>query len=295
MPNIKGAEMKTSTEIRTTANFVGYEKAIELIAKAGFDAWDFTLCDMARYNWNTKTYIAMQNEMTSPNYANFAKILRKVGENNGIRCNQSHAPFPVCCKEIKDYLKRAIECTAIAGGEICIVHPDNDKNGEENAQMYFELLEFAKPMGVKIACENMFNYDASTDTYLNAACSTAQSFLEHLNAVNDDYFVACLDVGHAEMRDLKTSAVDIINKIGGKIQALHLHDNDLKHDCHAMPFTMNIDYLPIIKALKKVGYNGYMTLEADSHLSKFTINELSRELKNLYNSARKLADMFENA
>ena len=129
----------------------------------------------------------------------------------------------------------------------------------------------------------------------SAACSSPESFNAHLEAVNDSDFVACLDIGHAQMRGLETSPVEMIQALGSKLQALHLHDNDLKHDCHAMPFTMNIDYLPIIKALKKVGYNGYMTLEADSHLSKFTINELSRELKNLYNSARKLADMFENA
>lgn len=35
--------MKISTEIDSIANIVGEEKAIELIAKAGFDAWDFSL------------------------------------------------------------------------------------------------------------------------------------------------------------------------------------------------------------------------------------------------------------
>lgn len=42
------------------------------------------------------------------------------------------------------YLKRAIECTAEAGGAICVIHPANNKTAEENAQMYFELLPFAK-------------------------------------------------------------------------------------------------------------------------------------------------------
>ena len=35
--------MKTSTEIASLAKLVGEEKAVEYIAKAGFDAWDF-LC-----------------------------------------------------------------------------------------------------------------------------------------------------------------------------------------------------------------------------------------------------------
>ena len=38
--------MKTSTEINSAAKFVGEEKAIELIAKAGFEAWDFSMFKM---------------------------------------------------------------------------------------------------------------------------------------------------------------------------------------------------------------------------------------------------------
>ena len=35
--------MRTSTEIGSSARLVGEEKAIEYIAKAGFDAWDFSM------------------------------------------------------------------------------------------------------------------------------------------------------------------------------------------------------------------------------------------------------------
>ena len=47
-----------------------------------------------------------------------------IGLDNGILCNQSHAPFP-SRGPIIPYLKRALECTAEAGGKICIIHPDN--------------------------------------------------------------------------------------------------------------------------------------------------------------------------
>lgn len=60
-------------------------------------------------------------------------------------------------------MKRAIECTAEAGGKICIIHPDNDKSAEENAEMYFDLLPFAKECGVKIATENMWNWNEKTE------------------------------------------------------------------------------------------------------------------------------------
>ena len=38
--------MKTSTEIASIAKKVGMEKAVELCAVAGFDAWDFSMFDM---------------------------------------------------------------------------------------------------------------------------------------------------------------------------------------------------------------------------------------------------------
>ena len=74
--------------------------------------------------------------------------------------------------------------------------------------MYLELLPFAKECGVKIATENMWNWDAQKDESSFAACATSESFLAHLDAVNDDYLVACLDIGHAEMRGSGSGAAE---------------------------------------------------------------------------------------
>ena len=42
--------MRISTEIGSAAKFIGEEKAVEYVAKAGFDAWDFSMFSMCRYN-----------------------------------------------------------------------------------------------------------------------------------------------------------------------------------------------------------------------------------------------------
>ena len=125
--------MKISTEIASIARHVGEHKAVELCAKAGFDGWDFSMFQMGIYNWRIDACDPSDHPLCGKNYLQFARELRKIGEDNGIRCNQSHAPFPVKCKEIRDRIPRAIECTAEAGGEICIIHPNNDKSPEENA------------------------------------------------------------------------------------------------------------------------------------------------------------------
>ena len=287
--------MKISTEIASTARIVGMEKAVELCAKAGFDAWDFTMLDMCRIDGKTRLPLPNENPLNGPNYLAFARKLKAIGLDNGIVCNQSHAPFPVDVPAVRSYLKRAIECTAEAGGEICVIHPDNNKTAEQNAEMYDELLPFAKSCGVKIATENMWNWDSIKDESSFAACATGEDFKKHIDTVNDDFFVACLDLGHAEMRGSGDGAVNMIKTLGHRLQALHIHDNDGWHDDHQIPFSMNINFEEIVKALKEIGYAGYFTLEVDAFLKNYNADTVFEGVVKLKESARKLADLFEQA
>lgn len=283
----RGHSMKTSTEIGSIAQHIGEERAVEATAKAGFDAWDFSMFTMGSDGWAAPGMIAAGRHLVT------ARHLRRIGLDNGILCNQSHAPFP--SPKMLDYLKPAIECTAEAGGKICIIHPDNDSTPEQNAEMYARLLPFAKGCGVKIATENMWNWDSETDEALFAACATPESFSAHLDAVGDADFVACLDIGHAEMRGVGTSAVAMIHTLGERLQALHIHDNDRRYDLHQIPFSQSIDFAPIVKALQEIHYAGYFTLEADAFLRQYTEDTLMTGLRRMSETARKLAAMFTDA
>ncbi len=285
--------MKISTEIGSIANIVGEVKAVEYVAKAGFDAWDFSMFSMAGINWKEKkAEIRDWHPLNQPNYLSFARELKKIGEDLGITCNQSHAPFPTHNPVITSCLQRAIEATAEAGGKICVIHPDNNKSPFENAEFYKTILPFAKSCGVKIATENMWNWNSAENIAAPAACSSPESFLEHLEAVNDESFVACLDIGHAEMRGLDTSAPEMIKALDKHLQALHIHDNDLCHDSHQIPFSMNIDFPAVAKALTEIGYSGYLTLEADAYLSKHTPENVYEGVCHLAESAKKFRDLF---
>lgn len=284
--------MKISSEIASAAKLVGEEKAVKYLAKAGFDGWDFSMFAMCRYDWKQHCAMLTDHPLSRPAYLRFARELKQIGLDNGIVCNQSHAPFPTSDPQIYSYIKRAIECTAEAGGTICVIHPES-MCLERTVEMYQQLLPFAKEHGVKIATENMWSWDKEKDQAAISACSTPESFNAHLDAVNDDNFVACLDIGHAEMRGLNTTAVEMIEALGSRLQALHLHDNDQWHDSHQIPFTMNIDFVAVVKALKKIGYSGWFTLEADRYLADYTEQTVFEGIRNLAASARKLADMFE--
>lgn len=282
--------MKISTEIDSIAMHIGEEKAVELVAKTGFDAWDFSMFEMC--NNKNGVLVPTNHPTAQSNYLAFARRLKQIGLDNGIICNQGHAPFPSSPKS-KDWLKRAIECLAEAGGEICIIHPMNNGTPQENAEMYFELLPFAKEHNVKIATENMFNWSNLLNHAKFAACATPKSFNDHLDAVNDDHFVACLDIGHAEMKGSKTNAPEMIRALGKRLKALHIHDNDKLHDSHQIPFSMNVDFVAVVDALKEIRYDGYFTLEASSYLESFKKEDVEKGVNDLYNSAKRLADMFE--
>lgn len=286
--------MKTSTEIHSAARIVGEEKAVELVAKAGFDGWDFSLFEMCKYDWQNRCVIPSSHPLAGNDCYSFARKLKKIGLDNGIVCNQSHAPFPISCPDILSHMKKAIECTAEAGGEICIIHPDNNKSAQENAQIYNDLIPFAKQCNVQIATENMWNWNDAKDESSFAACATSDDFCKHIDIINDPYFVACLDIGHAEMRGSGDGVVKMIKALGHRLQALHIHDNDRWHDSHQIPFSMDIDFDGVVSALKEIDYKGYFTLEASSYLSSYDSTNVFDGVKNLAASARRLADMFEN-
>ncbi len=288
-----GLNSKISTEIHSSARIISEERAIELLAKAGFDAWDFSMFSMCKYDWSKKALMENDHPLAGRDYLKFARRLKQVGLDNGIVCNQSHAPFPTSCAEIRSYLKRAIECTAEAGGDICIIHPDNNKSAEENAEMYLELLPFAKECGVKIATENMWNWDKEKGHSIFAACATPKSFCEHIDVVGSEWLVACLDIGHAEMKGSDTTAVEMIRALGPRLQALHIHDNDKLHDSHQIPFSMDIDFRAIAAALKEINYKGYFTLEADRFLTDYTEENVFDGMKKLADSAKKIIGMYD--
>lgn len=287
--------MKTSSEINSAAKRIGEERTIELMARAGFDAWDFSMFRMVRTDRATHTAcLDPEHPLGGRDYLAFARHLRRVGEDCGIVCNQSHAPFPSYYAGMDTPLKRALECTAEAGASICVIHPDNYKSAEENAEFFFRLLPFAKGCGVRIATENMWLWDEKKNESAFAACSTGEDFRRHIDAVNDPYLIACLDVGHAEMRGSGDGAAHMIRTLSRHLGALHLHDNDGWKDSHQIPFSMQIDFGAVVRALHEIGYTGDMTLEADQYLAQYDDEHIYDGIFALSQAAKKLLDLYKS-
>ena len=63
------------------------------------------------------------------------------------------------------------------------------------------------------------------------------------------------------MRDVPEFTPEMIETLGEWVQCLHLHDIDGVKDNHQVPFTQKVDFARIVDALKKINYQGDVTLE----------------------------------
>lgn len=245
---------------------------IKMLQEGGCTAFDLTMCDGA----------LGERMMRSDDYLSQANDLRAYIDEIGFVCNQAHAPFPTAKKNDEAYnrqmfplLIRSIEICGVLGVKNCVVHPCNDWTAEENAErLYLPLAPYARKAGVKIAVENMWNcinWGTPEFTATPAACSDHVDFKKHMDLLPNDVFVACVDIGHSEMGGLHTSAVEMLETLGDRVQCIHLHDVDLVHDNHTLPFMQKIDYAKVIEAFRKIGYKGDITLEANNFSRPFPV------------------------
>lgn len=235
-------------------------EAVKAFKEAGFDGYDLSV-----HHRGSILY--------SSDPLGQAKKLRELSEEIGIPCLQSHAPF-TCIRDAahadeyrKTELEPAVRIAGILGCPVIVVHPGNDLSVETNYEhIYKPLLEIARPLGVKIATENMWNYDDKMQiTSKNVACATVENFCRQVDIARDEYMTACLDIGHAEITDAP-GAVAMIKGLNKRIGALHVHDVDKINDLHVLPFSSNaaVAWDPIIDALREIGYKGAFTFEADN-------------------------------
>lgn len=238
------------------------EKIFELLKNAGFTHYDYTLF------WKGET----EHIGVDENFRENAKKVRELADKYGLICEQTHTYFTGGSDEesIKrriDYIRKDIESSAILGAKITVLHPIHAFSIEENVKWIKDnFLELAHKFNIKIAIEN--TWDVKDNKVVPMCSSRPDDFVKLIDSFNDDYIVACLDIGHAEMNQLGTSAVEMIKALGSRLQALHIHDNDKWSDGHQIPYTNKINYSKILDALKENNYQGNITFEVETCYSR---------------------------
>lgn len=252
---------------------LGDEQAIKMLAEAGYDAYDFTF----------DAHAADSFIYTSDN-VDYFKQLRKLADSCGIACNQAHAPAPSSVgdpdkdKEIYKRIIRSMEAASVLGAKIIVVHPVQhltyaehpEELFEMNVEFYKSLIPYCEQFNIKVAVENMWQYNHAGQCITDSTCSRAWEFCKYIDAVDSEWIVGCLDIGHVSLvdRDITRFIRDMGNK---RLQALHVHDTDFKYDLHTLPFDGKINFPEIVNTLREIDYQGDFTYEADCFLEKFPV------------------------
>ena len=112
--------MILSTQTDLLARELGYEKAIEIIADAGFEAIDFSFFPLD--DLNCPLYNADAED--------YMRKLRALAESKGVIFNQAHAPFGFSADAEADIenkvlpkVTHAMKLASILGVKIIVVHP----------------------------------------------------------------------------------------------------------------------------------------------------------------------------
>ena len=274
----------------------GAEKGTELIAAAGFDAIDITLFRNPA-----------ENPLLGDDFENEAKKLLAKAKSCGVFFNQSHAPFPSFKADNEEYntfvlpfIEKSIILSGMLGIKTICVHPvtfrnDTEKQIEFNLDFYSRLAPIAKKSGVKIGVENMFWRDKAAGCIRPGVCGTSELMIDLFDRLDSDAFTCLVDIGHCGLAGEKPE--DFIRKVGGeRIGALHVHDNNFKDDQHVIPFSRNINWQEVTKALADINYSGEFTFEADNFFYSNMPEDFAFEgLKFLEKVGRQLICMIEKA
>ena len=273
------------------------ERGIEMFHEAGFDCIDSSYFDEQYYSPETH----------SEKYQNYLKQLRAQAESLGMCYNQAHAPFPTSVenpfrtREISDDVVRAMRNAATLGAKIIVVHPmqhldynepgNPEKLFEMNMAFYRSLEPYCREFGIKVALENMWQRPVGKKI-LHSTCSRPEEFIRYLDTLNSEWFVACLDLGHACL--VCEDPAEFIRKLGGKrLQALHVHDVDGIDDTHTLPFYGVINWPEVMKALKDIGYQGDFTYECAGFFARQPKELILPTMKHMAEVGRYLISLAE--
>lgn len=253
----------------------GEDKAIKLLADAGFDAYDITFYSVANDDYK-------DHWLNRENWRDEVVRLKEIADNAGIVCNQSHAPFPTSVgndekdEYIFECIVRSMEAAAMLGAKIIVVHPKQHLDyiehaaelKEMNIAFYKRLIPYCQKFNIKVAIENMWQENSLSKHPIDSTCSRAPEFCDYIDSVASEWIVACLDVGHVLL--VGADIGEFIRKLGkDRLQALHVHDVTYSVDSHTLPYLCNNDFKKITDALCEIGYEGDITFEANAFFVKF--------------------------
>ena len=168
--------------------------------------------------------------------------------------------------------------------KILVLHPTTEPYGlkiqkrkELEIDSYKNITKYAGKKGILIGLEN----EAQTNFWFPDRACKFREIKKIIQEINQKKFGLTLDIGHANVTG--EDFVNAIYQFRDKIFHIHAHDNFGKKeikgrlDPHLPPGDGEIDWRKVIKALKKINYQGYFEIECNIEGIKKGINFLEKQ------------------
>lgn len=157
-----------------------------------------------------------------------------------------------------DYVKKCVDCAYDLETSKVHIGLGRTLNGElrENgfkraAESFAECLDYAEDLGIKLAVEPAPLVDT------NIICTLED--VKKLTEIVGKRFYIAFDIGHTNVT--KESPVKFIEMLKDRIVHVHVDDNNGDSDSHLIPGKGSIPIYTVIDALKKAGYDDYLSVE----------------------------------
>jgi sugar phosphate isomerase/epimerase len=185
----------------------------------------------------------------------------------GLWIRSVHAPFgnelnildtdPLARLHAVEAHRSVLRGGAELGARLMVMHPGREYQSERPlgeivavcVEVVAEVTSLAAELGMEVALENVLPAHAIHDHAV---------IREIVDTVGHPALGICLDTGHANVVD---SVHQAVKAFAGRINHVHLHDNDGKADEHLVPPFGSIDWTRFYRELSATGYEGPLTLE----------------------------------
>ena len=168
-------------------------------------------------------------------------------------------------KKAEDIIERQLEFASILGANTILVIPGYThcsfaKNPEKVAydvaydrayELFFKLEKVAREYKVSIGIENVWNKFLLSPLEIR----------KFLDDINSEYVGAYFDVGNIMYIGDPSDYIEILGK---HIKKIHISDYRVEQSglgAFVDIFAGDVDFFEVIKSLKKIGYDDYLTLE----------------------------------
>jgi len=222
----------------------GREEKLRLFAEHGFEHLHW--CD----DWNADVFYT-RGEM---------ELYRRLIESAGFRCIDVHGTATEAIRiDTSDeallerylvLLENRVEFCYAIGGDAVVIHPPGvEEVGlslrlERSKRVLDGVRPLCEELGVSLAVENVYRSDEKILEY-------------YFEAYPPEYVGFCFDSGHANVNgNLKR-----LYGFGGRLRALHLHDNRGERDDHQPPFWGTLDWGEVMGWIRDSRYRKPINFE----------------------------------